>query len=82
MTENLEKEVSQMCNLSQGILQKGIEEGKRKGIEEGKRKGIEEGKIESAKSLLDILSDEIIADKLKIELNLVKELRKEALSEQ
>ena len=74
MTENLEKEVNQMCNLSQGILQKGIEE--------GTLKGIEEGKIESAKSLLDVLSDEIIAEKLKIELNLVKELRKEALSEQ
>ena len=55
MTENIEKEVSQMCNLCQGILQKGIE------------KGIEEGKIESVKSLLDILSDEIIADKLKID---------------
>ena len=51
-----------ICNLSQGILQKEIEE----------------GKIESAKYLLDVLLDEIIAEKL----NLVKELCKEELSEQ
>ncbi len=35
MTKELESEVSQMCNLSDGVEQKGIEKGIQKGIEKG-----------------------------------------------
>ena len=40
MTGQLEREVSDMCNLSEGVEQKGIE----KGIEKGRQEGIEKGR--------------------------------------
>lgn len=38
MTEQFEREVREMCNLSEGILEKGIERGIKKGIERGEEK--------------------------------------------
>ena len=35
MTKKLEREVSQMCNLSQGIEERGIEKGRKEGKQEG-----------------------------------------------
>ena len=35
MTDQMNEEVSVMCNLSQGILEKGMEKGMEKGIEKG-----------------------------------------------
>lgn len=46
MTEHLEQEVSVMCNLSQGILEKGIERGIERGIEQGIEQGIEKGIVQ------------------------------------
>ena len=43
MTQEIESEVLEMCNLSQGILERGIEQGLEKGIEQGIEKGIEQG---------------------------------------
>lgn len=40
MTKKLEREVSQMCNLSQGIEERGIEKGRKEGRKEGKQEGI------------------------------------------
>ena len=39
MTQEIESEVLEMCNLSQGILERGIEQGIERGIE----RGIEQG---------------------------------------
>ena len=33
----MEKEVSAMCNLSQGILEQGIQQGERKGVRRGRQ---------------------------------------------
>ena len=41
-----------MCNLSQGIEDRGIQKGIEKGIEKGKLQGKIEGKIESATALM------------------------------
>ncbi|WP_289183829.1 hypothetical protein [uncultured Dubosiella sp.] len=37
MSEKMEKEVSAMCNLSQGILEQGIQQGERKGVRRGRQ---------------------------------------------
>lgn len=43
MTEELDEEVADMCNLSQGIEEKAIRVGLQKGIQEGRQIGIEQG---------------------------------------
>lgn len=43
MTEKLERKVSEMCNLSEGVWEKGLMEGIEKGRKEGKREGKKEG---------------------------------------
>lgn len=43
MSEPMEEEVAQMCNLSQGIVEKGLAEGLAKGMEQGMVKGMEQG---------------------------------------
>lgn len=56
MVSKIEKEVMEMCNLSQYHVEKGIQEGLEKGIQEGIEKGIEKGaikaRIEDIKSLM------------------------------
>ena len=42
MTEKLETEVSEMCNLSQGLLEEGRAEGREEGRAEGRAEGFEE----------------------------------------
>ena len=44
MEESFKEEVSIMCNLSQGIKEAGIAEGREAGIAEGREAGIAEGK--------------------------------------
>lgn len=51
MTVNLESEVSELCNLSLGIYNEGLEAGMEKGMEEGMEKGMEKGIIISVKIL-------------------------------
>jgi predicted transposase/invertase (TIGR01784 family) len=52
----LEKELSGMCNLSYGVLERGRKEGEEIGIEKGREEGREEGrmleKIEALKNLI------------------------------
>ena len=48
MTEAVEREVTQMCNLSVGVMERGIE----KGIEKGRAEGIEKGILTSITSLM------------------------------
>lgn len=43
MTKDVEEEVSEMCNLSQGYFENGLKKGKQEGLQEGLEKGREEG---------------------------------------
>ena len=43
--------------------------------EEGREEGVILNKLENAKNLLDVLSDEVIAEKIGLSLEQVKELR-------
>ena len=43
LEENLRKDMSTMCNLSQGVKEEGIAIGRREGLEEGRREGYAEG---------------------------------------
>jgi len=53
-TKRIESEVTQMCNLSQGIEDKAMERGKDIGRTEGINLGIERGIIQTAKNLLSM----------------------------
>lgn len=68
MTEKLEGEVDRMCNLSDGVEQKGIQ------------KGIQQEKHENARNLLDILSDEEISKRIKLPIEEVQRLREEVMN--
>ena len=58
--------------------QEGREEGIKEGIKEGIAEGIEQNKLENARNLLGFLSDEIIAEKIGLPLEKVKELHVQA----
>ena len=62
-------EVITMCTFA--------EEMTNKGIEIGEARGIAREKISVARNLLDLLTDEVIAEKVGLELATVKELREE-----
>ena len=63
-------------------LQMGLKQGLEQGIKQGIEQGIEKNKIENAKNLFDVLDDETISKKIKIDLDKVKKLRKEWEMEQ
>ena len=41
MTDQFEREVFEMCNLSEGTLERGIEQGMQQGIEQGMQRGLD-----------------------------------------
>ena len=43
MSGDLESGVRDMCNLSQGILERGIEEGMERGLRQGVEQGLQQG---------------------------------------
>ena len=54
MSEPMEEEVAQMCNLSQGIVEKGLAEGMAKGMEQGLEQGLAKGMEQGlAKGIFD-----------------------------
>lgn len=55
------------------ILEIGIE----KGREDGLQQGIKQSQLDIAKNLLDILSDEVIAEKTGLDIEAVQKLRQE-----
>jgi len=91
MSDNIERELNNMCNLSSNILERGIELGKRQGIEQGKGQGIELGKkqgielgkkqgkreekIEIAKALLDVLDVPTISKKTGLTVEEIEKLK-------
>ena len=69
MTENLDKEVSEMCNISEGVYEKGLE----KGIE----KGEQATNIKTIKNAINKgLPYEMIAEIVSLPVEEVKELAK------
>lgn len=52
MTQELQEEMSQMCNLSEAIEEKGIRKGKRIGKQEGKKEGMEIARVEAVENLM------------------------------
>ena len=72
-------EVITMCTFAEEMTNKGIEIGEAQGIRIGEAKGIKIGeareKISVARNLLDLLTDDVIAEKVGLELATVKELR-------
>lgn len=74
-------EVITMCTFAEEMTNKGIEIGEAQGIRIGEAKGIKIGvareKISVARNLLDLLTDDVIAEKVGLELATVKELREE-----
>ena len=86
-------EVITMCTFAEEMTNKGIEIGEAQGIKIGEAQGIKIGeakgikigeargiareKISVARNLLDLLTDDVIAEKVGLELATVKELREE-----
>lgn len=70
-------EVITMCTFAEEMTNKGIEIGEAQGIRIGEARGIAREKISVARNLLDLLTDEVIAEKVGLDLAAVKELRKE-----
>lgn len=56
MTTELEGCVSDMCNISEAILERALEEGLEKGIEQGLEKGIENNQLDNIVKLMKKLS--------------------------
>ena len=53
MTKTMEREVNDMCNLSDGIEERGIAIGEERGIVIGEKRGIAIGKLEALKNLMN-----------------------------
>lgn len=56
MTTELEGCVSDMCNISEAILERALEEVREKGIEQGLEKGIEKNQLDNIVKLMKKLS--------------------------
>ena len=72
MTENLDKEVSEMCNIGEGYYEKGLE----KGVAQGIAQGVTQANIETARNLIKLGSLTIaqIAQSTNLSEDTVREL--------
>ena len=84
MTEEIDEEVSSMCNLSEGIFEEGMAKGmeagmakgRTEGLEQGRAEGIELGRLEAAKELLASgLDEEMIMKSLKLSAAQIRALK-------
>ena len=74
MTKQIESEVSDLCDLSYGIYEKGLKKGQAEGREEGRAEGRIEGITASVDLLRDAgLTDEVIVKKIMKKFNLPQE---------
>ena len=55
MTQKLEQEVSVMCNLSKGVMEKSMKKGMEKGRAEGRAEGAAENTLASIKNLMETM---------------------------
>ena len=77
MNDSFGEEVQQMCNLSEGIEQRGIEKGIQQGIKEGIQQGIEQGTRQGVRQMvLNALQSNSIEDVSKILLLPIEEVEK------
>lgn len=44
-----------MCNLSDGVFRRGMEQGMEKGLEQGMEKGIEQGAVSAIRNVMESL---------------------------
>jgi len=56
MTQTLERRLSNMCNLSDGVEAKGIEKGLQRGRVEGREEGIVQGTLSALKNMMGALN--------------------------
>lgn len=79
--EHEEEEGKDMCQAIKEMIEEGIEAGRADGIvigeARGEARGREAEKMEVAGNLLEVLSDEVIAEKVGLEVEVVRELRKQ-----
>ena len=84
LTEEIDEEVSSMCNLSEGIFEEamakgmeaGMAKGRTEGLEQGRAEGIELGRLEAAKELLASgLDEEMIMKSLKLSAAQIRALK-------
>ncbi len=66
-----------MCQAIKDLMEDSRIEGMEQGMEQGIEKGIETNKLANAKNLLDVLSDEVIAEKIGLPIEQVQALRAE-----
>lgn len=82
MTKKMEKELIEMCNLSELVfsdamergLSEGLAKGMKEGMKEGMKKGMELKAFEIAKQLLDVLDAQTIAAKTGLTVEQVEDL--------
>ena len=55
MTQAMKREVSVMCNLSKGVMEKGLAKGLEKGRAEGRAEGVAETTLTSIRNLMETL---------------------------
>ena len=72
MSSATERKVNEMCNLSEVLVEKGIEKGIKQGIEKGIKQGIEIGAIIAR--FEDGMSIEMIAEKTNVDIEQVKSI--------
>ena len=83
ITPELERDVDKMCNLSEGIEQKGIEkgleEGRKEGREEGRKQGRDDEKLASARRMIakGKFTAEDISESVDLPLKRIQELMQE-----
>lgn len=79
ITPELEKGVEKMCNLSEGIEQKGIAKGIEIGQAEGRKQGQEDEKLASARRMIakGKFTAEDISESVDLPLERVKKLMQE-----
>ena len=75
------REKAEKEGLQKG-LEQGLERGLQQGLQRGLQQGIEQTKIENARNLFDVLDDETISKRIKLDLDRVKKLREEWEREQ
>ena len=69
----MKKDTTNVCKALRDL----VEDSKAEGRTEGRTEGIEQSKLQSAKNLLDILSDEVISERIQLPLATVQALRME-----
>lgn len=71
------KKTVDICQGLLDLVEDSKAEGRIEGKKEGKKEGIELTRLESAKNLLDLLSDEVISERIQLPLATVQALRME-----